>query len=322
MKVLVLGYNRDTDLFSPGNDACRRLEEMFPQVEFRFYKRGQETLEDLLWADVVTGHPSRKMLREAPNIKWVHLQSAGVDGYSDKNIYANPDIILTRTADVFSVPIAEHTIGMMLALTRQIPMYVRQQSEHEWNCNVDVFELCGSTVLMLGTGNLAAETVKRLRPFGCKIHGVRRDVTKPAEGYDKIYSQEQLLEALEQADYIVNTLPLVEETVGYLGFEEFAVMKKRAILVNVGRGKTVDTEALVEALQSEKIYSAGLDVTDPEPLNADSPLWDMPNVIITPHSSGFSFNAAERRFNCFVEQLRRYIAGEELEYKVDYMVGY
>jgi phosphoglycerate dehydrogenase-like enzyme len=84
----------------------------------------------------------------------------------------------------------------------------------------------------------------------------------------------------------------------------------------------VDTEALVEALQSEKIYSAGLDVTDPEPLNADSPLWDMPNVIITPHSSGFSFNAAERRFNCFVEQLRRYIAGEELEYKVDFMVGY
>ncbi len=322
MKVLVLGYNRDIDLFTPGSDACEKLVEMFPQLEFRFYKRGQETLEDMLWADVVTGHPSRGMLSNAENIKWVHLQSAGVDGYTDKAIYANPDVILTRTADVFAVPIAEHTIGMMLALTRQMAMYIRQQVEHDWNRHEDKLELFGSTVLMLGTGSLAAETVKRLHAFGCKIHGVRRDATKPANGYDKIYPQEQLLDALKEADYIVNTLPHVEETTAYLGPEEFAVMKKRAILVNVGRGKTTDTGALVEALQSGKIYGAGLDVTDPEPLNADSPLWDMPNVIITPHSSGFSDNAGIRRFNCFVEQLKKYIAGEELDYKVDFNVGY
>ncbi|NLM62474.1 MAG: D-2-hydroxyacid dehydrogenase [Clostridiales bacterium] len=321
MKVLVLGYNRDVDVFLPDGWAHRELERRFPDCEFRVYKRGQETLEDMLWADVVTGHPSRQMLRQAGNIKWLHIQSAGVDGYTDKSIYANPNIIVTRTADVFSFAIAEHTLGMILALNRNFPRYIRNQSMHIWDRGIERYELFDSNVLMLGTGSLASEIVKLLKPFGCRIFGVRRS-PEPVEGYDRIYSSDQLHSALAEADYIINTLPRTPRTEKYLGADEFAVMKDRAILINVGRGATVDTGALIEALAAWKIAGAGLDVTDPEPLPADSPLWDMENVIITPHSSGFSEVTDRRRFECFSKLLEKFLAGEPLDYQVDFSRGY
>jgi phosphoglycerate dehydrogenase-like enzyme len=322
MNVLVLGYNRETDLFMPGGWACKELERRFPQCEFRFYKRGEETLDDMLWADAVTGHPSRAMLREAANIKWLHIQSAGVDAYTDKSIYGNPDIVVTRTADVFSVAIAEHAIGMMLALNRLFPKYIRLQADHKWDRGGEKYEVAGSTVLMIGTGSLASEIVKRLKSFDCRIAGVRRDTGKKAEGYDAVYPAEKLRDALRDADYIISTLPITPDTVKYLGAEEFAVMKPRAIVINVGRGGTIDTGALIEALSSGRIAGAGLDVTDPEPLNEDSPLWDMKNVIITPHSSGFSQNTDKRRFECFAGLLEKFIAGEPLDYTVDFDHGY
>lgn len=322
MKVLVLGYNRDVDLLSPGGWAHRELEERFPDCEFRVYRRGQETLEDMLWADVVTGHPSRKLLREAKNIKWLHIQSAGVDGYTDKSIYGNPDIIVTRTADVFSFAIAEHVLGMILALNRNFPGYFRKQAQRRWDRGVERHELYGSNVLMLGTGSLAAEIIKLLKPFGCRIIGVKRDLQAAAEGYDRIYATDELHSALAQADYIINTLPHTPQTEKYLGAEEFAVMKSRAVLINVGRGATVDTAALIDALVSGRIAGAGLDVTDPEPLPEDSPLWDMENVIITPHSSGFSEATDRRRFECFARLLEKFLAGEQLDYRVDFSRGY
>jgi phosphoglycerate dehydrogenase-like enzyme len=225
MKVLVLGYNRETDLFLPGGWACNELEKRFPQCEFRFYKRGEETLEDMLWADAVTGHPSRAMLGKAKNIKWLHIQSAGVDGYTDKSIYGNPSIIVTRTADVFSVAIAEHAVGMILALNRLFPKYIRRQADHRWDRGGEKFEVAGSTVIMIGTGSLASEIVRRLKSFDCTVAGVRRDTGKKAEGYDVIYPSEKLHDALHEADYIINTLPITPNTAKYLGAEEFAVMK-------------------------------------------------------------------------------------------------
>lgn len=322
MKVLVLAYNREIDLFMSGGWACRELEKRFPQCEFRFYKRGEETLEDMLWADAVTGHPSRAMLREAHNLKWLHIQSAGVDGYTDKSIYGNPEIVVTRTADVFSVAIAEHIIGMMLALNRLFPKYLRRQVNHQWDRGGESYEVAGSVVLMLGTGSLASEVVKRLKSFDCRIIGVRRDTGKRAEGYDEIYPSDRLHDALRKADYIINSLPHTPHTEKYLSAEEFAVMKPRAMVINVGRGATIDTHALIDALKCGRIAGAGLDVTDPEPLNEDSPLWDMENVIITPHSSGFSTNTDLRRFECFAGLLKKYLEGEPLDYRLDFNSGY
>lgn len=322
MKVLVLSYDREGDLFYPGSWACRELEKRFPACEFKFLRRGDETLGDMLWADAVTGHPSRKMLGKAGNIRWLHIQSAGVDGYTDRNIYANKDIIVTRTADVFSTAIAEHVIGMILALNRLFPKYIRQQAAHRWDRGGEKYELDGSVVLMLGMGSLAAEIVRRLRGFECRITGVRREMTKKAEGYDAVYPPDRLHDAIREADYIISTLPHTPHTEKYIGREEFAVMKPRAIFINVGRGATVDTAALIEALQSGRIAGAGLDVTDPEPLDPESPLWDMENVIITPHSSGFSHNTDVRRLECFAGLLEKFLAGEQLDHRVDFDAGY
>lgn len=322
-KILALAYEtRETDLLTPGSEGCRELEKRFPECEFRFRIRGEHTMEDMLWANAVTGHPPVEQIKSSPNIEWLHLQSAGVDGYGDKSIYPNPRIVVTRAADVFSVAIAEHTVGMMLALCRLFPRYVRQQAERSWKRGDERQEIYGSNVLMAGTGSLASEIVKRLGSFGCRIIGVRRDASKPAEGYDKVYPSDGLREALKISDFIINTLPVTPATVGYFGREEFAAVKRDAIYISVGRGKTTDTEALVSALKSGKLYAAGLDVTDPEPLDGDSPLWGMGNVIITPHSSGFSLATDKRRLDIFSGLIRKYLAGETLDYQIDFSAGY
>lgn len=318
MKMLVL--------FPMGAEYCELLERRLPMIEWRFKPNGTHTMDDMLWCDAVTGHPPRDELRRAPNVKWVHIQSAGVDGYADRSVYAREDVIVTRTADTFGVAIAEHTLGMMLALVREFPYYMRRQAEHAWGRRephgAARSELGGAVVLMLGMGSLAGELLPLLAPFGCEIIGVRRDASKPAAGYDAVYATQELKDALARADFVVSTLPLTAATRHILGEQEFAAMKRGAFLVNVGRGGTVDHDALASALASGYLGGAGLDVTEPEPLPADSPLWDLPNVFITPHSSGLSTETWRRRAELLASQCERYLAGEELLWRVDFEAGY
>ena len=323
MKVLLAVNGQYTDVFKPGSPYVEDLVKRFPQCEFRCFIMGEESLDDIAWADVITGHPTSEQLRAAVNLKWLHIQSAGVNGYEKREYFLNPNTLVTRTADVFGVSMAEHAISMMLALNRLLPTYILQGHKHIWKHYFStVYEICDSTVLLLGTGNLASEIVKRLKGFSCKIIGVRRDTNKPAPGYDEIYSSADLHKALSKADYIVSSLPHTPNTQKMLSFEEFSVMKPRAMVFNIGRGTTIDTEALIDALKTGKIAGAGIDVTDPEPLNADSPLWDMENVIVTPHSSGYSTNTHIRRFECFVNQLDKFLKSETLDHLVDFDAGY
>ena len=273
------------------------------------------------WAEVIVGRIPPAYLKNAVHLKWHHLQSAGVNGYERKELYP-AGAVLTRSADVFSIPIAEHVLAMLLGLNRRLPLLLRQQSEHIWQRRPVSYELCGATVLLLGAGSLAREILQRLAGFGCTVTSLRRDTSKPSPGYDKVYGPAEKLTAFAGADYIVNTLPLTAATKGYVGEAEFAAMKPRAVYLNVGRGGTTDTAALVRALQEGRIAGAGLDVTDPEPLPPDHPLWDMENVILTPHNSGDSLGSNARRNACFVENLRRYLAGEPLNYPVDFEAGY
>lgn len=321
VNVLILTSNI-TGIFQAEALEMQKIINDFPTCKFKFIKKGMETQEDILWADVITGHPKPALLKQAKQLKWLHLQSAGVNDYENLQIYGNQQIIVTRSADVFSIAMAEHAIGMILALNRLFPHFIRNEAQHKWERVHASLELSGSTVLMLGTGSIAAEIVKRLKGFDCQIIGVRRDINKLAAGYDKIYPVWQLPEALKQADYIINSLPLTAATYHLLGEKEFALMKERAIVINVGRGKTIDTRALIKALQDRKIAGAGLDVCDPEPLDGDSPLWDMENVIITPHSSGDSLNTEKRRIMLFKKQLTKFINGEKLDHLIDFKAGY
>jgi phosphoglycerate dehydrogenase-like enzyme len=321
MKILVI-TSWLTDIIGKDGEKGKELAAKYPDFEIRNTDMRSATQEDICWADIITGHPRPHMLKAATNLKWLHLQSAGVNGYDRREVYGNPDTIVTRAAGVHAISIAEHSIALALSLNRLLPLHIKNQRQHDWGRVMAKHEIFGSTALILGTGHLATEIAKRLTCFGCKIHGLRRDITKPAEYFDKIYSTDKLKEAVSEADYIFNTLPLTEATRNLIGKAEFDVMKPRMIIVNVGRGATMDYDALAEALKSGKIYGAGLDVTEPEPLPKESPLWDMENVIITPHCSAWSENTDKRRGDCFLTQLDKFVRGEPLDGQIDFSAGY
>jgi phosphoglycerate dehydrogenase-like enzyme len=213
---------------------------------------------------------------------------------------------------------------MLLAFARRLPFAFRAQSRRQWRApeGDNTFELAGQTVLIVGVGAIGERTAELCRALGMRVLGVRRSPENGVSGVEHMFAPADLLEALPEADFVVLTVPLTEETRGLIGPEELRTMQPSAYLINIGRGGTVQTDALVQALQAGQIAGAGLDVTDPEPLPEDSPLWDMPNVIITAHYSGSTPKYDERAMQIFKDNLRRYLAGEELQNQVDIELGY
>ncbi len=324
LKVLVLSLPAAiTDALDADGIGAVQCRERFPDLDWKFLPASECTLETLQWADVLTGFAAPAMLKDAPKLRWLHLQSAGVNGYEKREIYANPEIIVTRSAGVHAPAMAEHALALALGLTRKLPALYRQQEAGKWARISARKELHGATVLMLGTGYLASALTPLLKAFGCRILGLRRDVSKPLPPeYEAAYPTEKLHEALSQADYIFSTLPYTEKTRHLLDRAAFEAMKPGAILVNEGRGGTIDHEALLEALESGKLGGAGLDVTEPEPLPEGHPLWRAPNVIITPHCSAASEATDFRRYDTFLRLLGMFLRGEELPGQIDFEAGY
>lgn len=303
-----------------GAELCRKA---FPTQNWRFLSYETCTEADIRWADVVTGNPRPEQLQAAEKLRWLHIQSAGVNGYERRDVFPNPHTVVTRAAGVHAPAMAEHALAMALSLTRRLPELYRSQLTGKWSPVHARQELHDSTVLMLGTGYLAAALAPLLQPFGCRILGLRRDTGKPTPPcYDQILPASALHEALEQADFIFSTLPLTEKTRHLLDKAAFQAMKPGAILINMGRGGTVDTTALLEALEQGRLGGAGLDVTEPEPLPNGHPLWSFPNVIITPHCSAWSDATDKRRYRRFLELLERFLRGESLPAQIDFQAGY
>ena len=322
LKILVLSTPVTDALNGDGAGAvvCR---ERFPQLDWRFKSFFDYTEEDVLDADVITGHPRPQWLKNATNLRWLHLQSAGVNGYETRDIYARDDVIVTRAAGVHAPAMAEHALGMALSLTRKLPELYKSQLKGAWQPIHARKELHDAEVLMLGTGYLAAAITPLVKAFGAHITGIRRDTGKPLPpDFDRMLPPEKLHEALAQADYIFSTLPFTEKTRHMLDRAAFAAVKPGAILVNIGRGGTIDHEALLEALQDGRLAGAGLDVTEPEPLPEGHPLWQAPNVIITPHCSAWSEATDRRRYGVFLRNLDLFLKGETLPGQIDFEAGY
>lgn len=322
LRVLVLSHPV-TDALNgdgAGAEACRAR---FPEVDWRFCPAGDLPEETLQWAEVITGFVAPPRLKEAKNLRWLHLQSAGVNGYEKREIYPRPDTIVTRAAGVHAPAMAEHALAMALSLTRKLPELHEHQLAGKWTPVHARKELHGASVLLLGTGYLASALLPLLGPFGCTVTGLRRDTSKPAPaGIHRMVSPEQLHEALAEADYIFSTLPMTEKTRHLLDRAAFLAVKPGAILVNVGRGATIDHEALLEALKSGRLGGAGLDVTEPEPLPEGHPLWSAPNTIITPHCSAWSDATDYRRYDTFLRLLGLFLEGKELPGQIDFAAGY
>jgi phosphoglycerate dehydrogenase-like enzyme len=284
-----------------------------------------EVAETLEGADVLflrwglSPESTRRLLARVPNLRWIHTISAGVDHLLFPELRES-DAILTNASGVFNVPIAETVMAYILAVVKRLPEFWAHQREHRWE-KLPLRELRGLTVGIVGLGDIGTEVARLCRAFGMHVLGLRRRPA-PSDLADEVLPPDRLQDLLARSDFVVIAAPLTAETRGMIGRAELAAMKPDAWLINISRGAIVDEEALVEALREGRIGGACLDVFAEEPLPPESPLWDMPNVIITPHNSWSSPHIEEREIALFLENLRRYVAGEPLLNVVDKQAGY
>jgi phosphoglycerate dehydrogenase-like enzyme len=250
-----------------------------------------------------------------PNAKlrWVQSWGAGVDGYPFGK-FADKGAVLTCARGVHPYPISESVFAMMLSLTRKLHLSVRNQLKSKWQ-RVEGSEMHGKTIGIVGVGAIGTEIARIAKAFDMRVLGIKRN-TVPATNVDVLYKPEELNAMLAECDYIVNALPLTKDTAKMIGRAQFTVMKPTAFYISVGRGGTTDTEAVYDALRSDAIAGAGLDVFDPEPLPADHPLWALDNVIITAHNANSTEHYGERAMEIFKENLRSYVHGEGLPLNV------
>ena len=258
----------------------------------------------------------------SPRLEWIHSYSAGVERVATPLVRSR-GLIVTNGRGVFSRPIAEYLVMMLLAVQRRLPQLLELQGERTWQ-PLPGRELAGITVGIVGFGSIGAELARLLAPFGTSIVAMRRHPERGAAEHPNVelLGLDRLDDLLRRSDAVVVTAPLTEETAGLIGGHELQEMKDGAWLFNVARGRLVDEVALRRALEAGWIGGAVLDVFTEEPLPADSPLYDAPNLIITPHTSWASDRVLERSLDLFVDNLRRFVAGDALHNVVDLEAGY
>src|SRR6185503_1215083 len=267
-------------------------------------------------ADVAFGQPNPDALLDLPNLKWVHLTSAGYERYDRADLRAafkSRGTILTNSSSVYDEPCAEHAFAMMLALARRLPdAWEQQRTDHAWpaapiraNCHL----LVGQTALILGYGAIARRLIELLTPMRMKLIAIRRAPT--GKEVVPTYAEDQIERFLPQADHVMNLLPGGRSTTNFMNAQRLSIMKRSAIFYNIGRGSTVDQEALLSALRENQIAAAYLDVTAKEPLPPEHPLWTSPNCYITPHTAGGHHDEFERLMKHFLENLRRFTSGQD-----------
>jgi phosphoglycerate dehydrogenase-like enzyme len=309
--------------YRPDLGLIGTLREKFPTIQFvdilkEEFSGQLETLRD---AEVFVGWPTDDQLTELTCLRWIQLPSAGANGYTQRPAL-HETIAVTNSSGVFGVPGAEHAVALMLAFARQLPIHFDQQRRKVWKRNPACLEVQDATVGIIGLGDIGSEIAKRAKGLGAAVLAVKRSPTDCPPYVDQMFALNEIDHVLASSDFLVMALPLTEETHGFLDEKRIQRMKRGAIFINVGRGSTVDEAALIQALRGGRLGGAGLDVTDTEPLPEDSPLWELPNVLITSHSVGVSPRKEERRMKLLVQNLERYIKGEPLLNLVDRKAGY
>lgn len=276
-------------------------------------------------AEVIVGFPPVPRLSSATNLKWLQIPWSGADGYAD-----HPDfpahVTLTNATGAFGRPIAEYAFGAVFTLMRRFHQYRDCQKEAKWQRQGDEMSPTGKNVLILGAGDIGTNAARLFKMMDCHITGVRRVVREVPREFDAMITLEQVDDLLPEADIVICCMPHTPLTQGFFTKARFEKMKSTAIFVNVGRGTLVDHEALAEVLNAGKIYGAALDVTFPEPLPEDHPLWKCRNVLITPHVSGQTFAGLKDKEDFFFrmcrENLEAYRDGNPLQNLVDLKTGY
>jgi phosphoglycerate dehydrogenase-like enzyme len=283
-----------------------------------------EMVEAIPEAEIFFGwRLSENYYYQAKNLRWIHLPSAGIDGTLPPAVFKS-DIQLTCSKGLHQAPVAETVFGMILGLARNLHYARDLQKENRWAFDIvsnGLTSLSGKTLGIIGAGNIGQAIAKRAKPFGLNVIGINQS-GKKAAGFTEIKSMNNLPWLLKQSDIVVLCLPLTDKTTNLMGPRQFGLMKDGAILINIARGKVLDQNALIEAIHSGKIYGAGLDVFAEEPLPENSPLWEMPNVLVAPHIGGFVSDLYEKVTDLFIDNLDRYLAGKPLQGIVNKQKGY
>ena len=316
----------------PGRTS--QLALVAPNVEIVVATDQEHAVREVHDADAILGWLTPEILESAKRLRWVALYSAGVERYLAMPGFAESDVVLTNGQRLYAAGGAEHVIGTVLALARRFPTAMALQRERRWDntpltgatpvsgAGSELVELRGRTMLVAGLGGIGTEVARLAHGIGMRVIATRASRREGPPFVEYVGLSNELMALTAEADVIVNCLPLTAQTENTFSEEFFETTKSTAYFVNIGRGKTVDTEALTRALKDGRIAGAGLDVTEPEPLPAGHELWGMTNVIVTPHVGGDSDAHMERIWLLFRENLRRFAAGEALLSVVDKSRGY
>jgi len=328
MKLLIVVHHH-LELWNVPAWFGQRLTEEFPElniVQRHSYDGAEEPLRDSEVLFTLSLRP--KQFAVCQNLRWIHTPTAAVHQFQFPQ-FIDSDVVLTNSTEVHGPVVAEHVIALIFALAKKIPQATRLQQEHVWGQEAmwsqrpHMREIAGATLGLIGVGSIGRRVAQMACALGMHVIAVREHVAKGSpEGVEKVFPTSQLDDLLHQSDYVVLAAPLIPATEKLINADRLAVMKPEACLINVGRGPQVDEWALLEALRNRRIGGAALDVFDREPLPADSPLWDRENLLITPHTAGLTEKLWHRHYKHFSSNLRRYLAGEPLQYVVDKRKGY
>jgi len=304
------------------------IRERYPEMGVLHLPNYDTLPRELPDTNIFVGYSLRaEQIVYARELKWIHSTAAGVAQLMYPELRQS-GITVTNASGIFSVPMAEHTMGLILAMARNFPDSVRYQDTSKWSVQdlwdkpQHLTEINGSVLLIVGHGSIGRELARRAKGFDMRVWGMTRSGNGDSANAEKILPVSQLNEALPHADYVVISAPETSQTKHLIGAEQIARMKRGARLINVARGSLLDEAALVDALQSGALGGAALDVTGMEPLPAQAPLWHAPNLFITPHTSAISERLWLRETELFLKLLDEWFGGKQLSNRVDFSRGY
>jgi phosphoglycerate dehydrogenase-like enzyme len=284
--------------------------------------RGDVAVDEILGIcdAVVAFKVPTDIVARAPNLRWIHFTGVGMEGSLNDSLTAS-EVTITNSGGVNSVPIAEMVLSMMLIFAKSWPTFLAQQQDRVWRRHV-LDELHGKTLGVVGLGHIGGAVTRLGKAMGMRVLGVKRHIPAAVKGVDEIFPPRQLMHVLSASDFVVLCVPLTDETHNMCGESELRAMRPHSYLINVSRGAVVQRGALLRALSEHWIAGAGLDAFHKEPLPSDDPLWDLPNVLITPHLAGDTPEFLDRVVRIVAGNLRRYISGQPLTNVINKELGY
>lgn len=301
----------------------QKLRQAAPEADFVFASPEALTRQLVHSADIIIGNAPATLIAGTRQLKLLQLNSAGTDGYTTPGILPEGCVLCNATG-AYGLAISEHMIGSLLCIMKKLDRYRMNQARHLWRDEGGVTSIYGSKTLVVGYGNLGSEFAKRMKALGSRVTGIRRNKTEKPEELEALYQMDALEACLKDADIVAACLPGTPETYHIFNEKTFGMMKRGAYFLNVGRGTAVDSLALADALNSGHLAGASVDVTEPEPLPQEHPLWDAKNLLLTPHISGQYHlkETHERIIGIACGNVEAFLGGKPLRNIVDFKTGY